>query len=364
MKICVFHNLKPGGALNKAKEIIKVLSTNNEIHIYSHNEHLKAANCKYHIHQISHANNIIEHLYQAIFVLNKSQKLMADSINSNRFDLILVFPCIITQSPFILKHINKNHIYVFTEPKREFYENTNYDHFTIRKILTRLIRYPIKTIDKMNCKKAVNIVTNSYYSNHILKKIYNKNGHVIYPGLAKNKPYKLIKLNNGKVISIGQISKIKGHDFSIKQLSNSGIILNVIGRKTDDKKYLVKLSNNVKTIINFIETENETEKIKLLKKHSIYLANQLKEPFGISTLEACDNSRLVIGKNEGGTPEIISHGLNGYIYPNSINTSRYIINKYTKKDVLTFYKTSHISWKQTTESLLRFYHFIKNEPNE
>jgi len=364
MKICVFHNLKPGGALNQAKEIIKILSITNEIHIYSHNKHLKETGYNFHLYPINHTKNIIEHLYQAIFVLNKSQKQMADSINSNKFDLILVFPCIITQSPFILKHINKNHIYVFTEPKREFYENTNYDHFTFKKILTRLIRYPIKTIDKMNCNKAVNIVTNSYFSNHILKKIYNKNGHVIYPGLSKNKPYKLIKLNNGKVISIGQISKIKGHDFSIKQLSNSGITLNIIGRRTDDKKYLVKLSDNVNTIINFIETESETEKIKLLKKHNIYLANQLKEPFGISTLEACDNSLLVIGKNEGGTPEIISHGLNGYLYPNSIGASRSIINKYTNKDVLTFYKTSYISWKQTTESLLRLYHFIKSEPNE
>jgi len=363
MKICVFHNLKPGGALNEALEIINILSKNNQVHIYSHNKSIRHPKSKLFLFPINKTENIFQHLHQAIFELNKSELHIANLINSRKYDFIIIFPCIIVQTPHILKYIDKNHIYFFTEPKREFYEMTNFDHYSIKKMLARIIRFPIKIIDKINCKKAINIATNSYYSNHQLFKIYNKKGFVLYPGLKNNKPKLIMVKNNKNIISIGQVSMIKGHDFSIKQLSKTKHTLNIIGRYSIDKDFLINLSNQLKTKLKIYNTENNKLKNKLLLKHSMYLANQLNEPFGISTLEACNNNRILLGKNEGGTPEIIKHGLNGLLYPNSIHISRNVLSD-NLKDTKYIYNTSKINWKHTTQSLLRLYHYLKNEPNE
>ena len=102
-------------------------------------------------------------------------------------------------------------------------------------------------------------------------------------------------------------------------------------------------------------------KKKLFKTHSIYLANQQFEPFGISTLEAISYNRLVLGKNEGGTPEIINHGLNGFLYPNKIIPSKNLLKNLLNKKYFTIYKTYELDWEYTTKQLLKF---LKNQHNK
>jgi len=86
------------------------------------------------------------------------------------------------------------------------------------------------------------------------------------------------------------------------------------------------------------------------------MANQINEPFGLTTLEAVNYNNFVFGLNIGGTSEIIQNGLNGILYPNNIYFSKKIINKYLNKKSLIVYKTCIINWKTSVKKILDFTH--------
>ena len=367
MKIAIYHNLEKGGALNQLIEIAKILQTNNNIDLYSSQDNIdtKIINKKY-IFPLCKTNNIIQHLHQIFIEKNKIDQQIGELINKNNYDLVLIFPCLLTQSPYILKFLdNKNSInlYFFTEPKREFYEQTSFDYFNIKKIITRTARYGIKLIDKNNCKKAKNIIANSYYTASQLKKIYNKKSFVIYPGLV-NKINEISSTKNNKILSVGLHSYIKGHDFSIKQLNNLNKTLTLLGRKTKETKKIINIAKNNNVKVNFIFTENDNQKNNIYSKYGLFLSNSKKEPFGITTLEATSSGCYVLGINYGGTPEIIDHGINGFLYPNNVSLGKKIVQKKIKYNKLTVIKNKTINWNHTVNNLLYIYHYLKHQPND
>ena len=354
MKIAIYHNLEKGGALNCILESIKHLKKENQIDIYSFKKNIpKNLVSNFFIYNLSNTKNIFQHITQILFELKKQNQKIAKDINSKKYDLILIYPCILTQSPYILRYIKNDYLYFFNEPKREFYESTSFNYWSPKKIITRLIRLPIKYIDKKNCQEAKNIISNSIFTANNLLKIYNKKSTVIYPGLRPILPKKITIKNNQKILSVGLISKIKGYVFSINQLNISND-LTILGRHGDEACYIFNLAkkNNIK--INLIETENNKNKDNLYKKFSIYLANNQNEPFGITTMEATKNNCFVLGKNEGGTSEIIQNGINGLLYSN-INEAKKILKQILNQKEITFYQINTIDWEYTTNKIIEYY---------
>ncbi len=368
MKIAIFHNLKKGGALNFVKSISGNLkSKNNKIDIFSFENNIPKNKYNHlYLYKLKKTKNAISQMFQIFVELKNINKQIAKKIEKNKYDLVLVFPCLLTQSPFLLKYLNHtNFIYVFTEPKREFYEKTSYD-FSIKKTISDTIRKTIKIIDKINCSYAKNIVSISEYSSNQLLKIYKKRAFTIYPGIKFTHPKKIYLKNNQKILSVGALQKIKGHDFSIKQIAKKRYKIKILGRKTPDYKNIIKIIKKYKAkdLVSIIHTEKENKKNTLYKKHSLFLANQQHEPFGLTTLEAVNNNCYVIGKNEGGTPEIIRHGMNGFLYPNSIKIAQKALDKKYNQKNINISKNCKIDWDKTTEHLLYLYHYLKNEPTE
>ncbi|MFA5828130.1 MAG: glycosyltransferase [Candidatus Shapirobacteria bacterium] len=365
MKIAVFHNLYTGGALNYMNNLVKCLSIQNSVDIYSFQKTtpINIKNVKYYTYDLNKTNNLFQHLFQVLVELRIKNKIIAEKINSSsNYDLVLIFPCLITQSPFLLRYIDQKKIktiYFFMESKREFYEKTTYDHWSLKRIIARIIRCPIKLIDLSNCKKSNIIVSLSCYSSNLLKKVYKKKSFVIHPGLINIKPKTKFKNNNQQFISVGLLSAIKGHDFSIQQTTKNNCNLLIIGRENKNEIIPTNSSNT-----KIIHTENNKLVYKLTKKATFFLANQINEPFGISTLEASSLNTFVLGKNEGGTPEIVRHGLNGFLYPSNLPLAIKITNKFKNIKQLRYQKTCKISWSKTTHNLLTLYHHLKNEPTE
>ena len=362
MNIAIFHNLENGGALNSIIYPLKYLKQNNKIDIYCFQQNIPLNLVdNFYIYNIKKTKNIFQNLFQIIFKLKKINQKIAKNINKKNYDLILVFPCLLTQSPYLLRYLKHKEkvIYFFTESKREFYENTSFDYWSIKKILTRLIRLPIKHIDKKNCKFAKHIICNSKFTAKNLKKIYGKNSTIIYPGLKLIKPKKITIKNNKKILSVGQLSKIKGHGFSIKQIQGISKELSILGRETEETQKIKKLAEQNRISLKLIKTENNSEKDQIYKKYSIYLANNQNEPFGITTLEATSNNCFVLGKKEGGTPEIIKDGINGFLYSN-LSEAKKILKKILSKDKLTFHQINTIDWKYTSDKIIEYYNKIHN----
>lgn len=357
MKIAIYHNLKKGGALNSIIFPLKHLKQNNKIDIYCFTKNIPQNLVdNFFIYKIKETKNIFQSLFQILFELKKINKKISKEIDSKQYDLILVFPCLLVQSPYILRFLKHKEkvVYFFTETKREFYEKTSFDYWSPKKIITRLIRIPIKYIDKKNCKSIKYIISNSKFTANNLQKIYNKKSTVIYPGLKPIKPKKITISNNKKVLSVGLISKIKGHDFSIKQVTGILNKLTILGRETEESEKIYKIAIKNKVLLKKIKTENNKIKDSIYNDYSIYLANNFKEPFGITTLEAASRKCIVLGKREGGTPEIIKDGVNGFLYSN-IKEARNTLKKILKQNKIVLTQINTINWEYTSNEILKFY---------
>jgi glycosyltransferase involved in cell wall biosynthesis len=347
MKIAIYHNLEKGGALNLLINTIKILKKKNTIDIYCHKNLLnKNIASNIYIYQLKKTSNAFNQLFQVVVELKRINKQIAYTINNKHYDVVLVYQCQLTQSPYLLKYLNKNikYIYFLNETKREFYEITSFDHYSIKRIIARMIRMPIKWIDRNNCKYSKTIITSSIVSKFKISKIYKKESFVIYPGLQHIKPQIIQKYNNRGFISIGIFLKIKGHTFSIDQLSNIQDKFTIIGRSSNEYCNIKKYSINKNIYIDQINTEDDNLKLHILKKHTFYLANNENEPYGITTLEATNNELFILGKNEGGTSEIIQSGLNGFLYPNNQNTARKVVKAMLGLKYINLHKTCKINW--------------------
>jgi glycosyltransferase involved in cell wall biosynthesis len=245
-------------------------------------------------------------------------------------------------------------LYFFAERKREFYEKTSYDYFSIKRTMARILRFPVQLKDFINCRNADKIITNSIFSNSILNRTYGKKSIVIYPGMKHVVPINKKVANTDKAIIVGQLSYTKGYDIAFNLLSNAGYReVTVIGRKTDDFNQIINISSNLGIKINLLETEDDDEKDKLYKKHGVFIACQRNEPFGITTLEACYNNNIVFGLNEGGTSEIIHHGLNGFLFDKEsiINASKLLSMLRIRKST-NIIKINTIDWRIMAEKII------------
>ena len=89
IKIAIYHNLKKGGALNSLNEISLQLSKQNKVNVLCpENEKPK---------------NLFSEIYYILKNLKVINQEIAKDINKNNYDLILVFPCLLTQSPYLLR---------------------------------------------------------------------------------------------------------------------------------------------------------------------------------------------------------------------------------------------------------------------
>jgi len=127
---------------------------------------------------------------------------------------------------------------------------------------------------------------------------------------------------------------------------------------------LIQQSNKLKIKIKLIKANSYKNIKKILQSYSIFLSNPNNEPFGIATLEATHNKLYVLGKNEGGTSEIIYSGLNGILYPDNIFTAQKILKSIYKKNNLNYYKMVKLDWEYSASRILSIYHHFTHTPNE
>ncbi|MEK7527768.1 MAG: glycosyltransferase family 4 protein [Patescibacteria group bacterium] len=348
MKIAIFHNLKPGGGLNLINSLTNSFKKKGyKIDIFSHQK-VKLKNSKNHFpFPIDEPASSFDHLIKATFTLKKSQRNISKLIIQKKYDYIFIFPCNVTQAPHILRFLPKEKtFYFFLEPKREFYEKTSFDYYTPKRFLSRLIRYLEKIIDQINCKACTHIISSSIFSQTNLNKIYKKNSVVIYPGMKPIKPKQITVKNNHKFLSFGLLTMLKGHHISAQIIPK----ISIYGQKSHEniQRYLPR-NITIKTDVKEKDIKN------IYKKHTFFLANQINEPFGLTTLEATSNNCYVFGKNEGGTPEIIKDGFNGtLISTDNIPKAQKIIEKFNKKKTITFKKTCIIDWDYTVDQILQY----------
>jgi glycosyltransferase involved in cell wall biosynthesis len=179
---------------------------------------------------------------------------------------------------------------------------------------------------------------------------FTNNSHdisVIYNGIASKKEFDCLQHNNNnrkstKIFTfciIGQIYSKKGQDIAITAISEirkRGIPCRLIIAGDGSKGYV----DYCKNLVHQFNLEDDVIFTGYISDpYNIYFSSDCLlmcseyEAMGRVTVEAMSASLPVIGKNSGGTPEIVAHKQSGFLYENFDELVSYMIKFISEPDL-------------------------------
>lgn len=323
MKIAVIHNLPPGGMKRALYEQVKRLSRKHALDLYTLSctddtfLPLKKFVRKHISEKYDYPAHFPKSVFSIYFKLPKVYQKLAKRINEEKYDVAFVNPCFLTQSPYILKYLKVPTVYQCPEPKREFYEKIPRVSNRISYFLTLPFRLPLKNIDKENARCADRIIVHSQFSKDRTDMIYGVNTDILRLGVDSDFFRVAQRRKDNIVITVGDFSFLKGHDFIIRSLS---LIPNdirpkllVIGQAGVEKQYFSALARKLSVELQVLENISDQKLLACYQKAKAFVYAPHHEPFGLVALEALSCGLPVISVKDGGISEIITNNRLGIL---------------------------------------------------
>lgn len=310
MRIAIFHELPPGGARKVANELALNLKKNHEVDLFyidsrKNNEEKKYYSktyfFKFEEKKWSGGNWKVK-LYKDTFELLKLyffHRKVASDINKKNYDLVIVHPSKVTQSPFLLRFIKSKKIYYAEEVYRIMYEPVfrfRKSEYPLKYIYETFSKNIKKTIDRGNAGKAKNVFVSSRHTKNGFKKYYGIDATLVYPGIDTKyfSPKKMKK--DIDLLFIGSI------DF-----------------ETDEYTFFkssvqfVKKDLKIKALGGGNEWLTDDEILEFYRRSKLVICTSRNEPLGLVPLEAASCGTPALAINSGGYKETIKDKKTGYL---------------------------------------------------
>jgi len=339
MKIAVFHNLPSGGAkralygfvkyLTKAGHSIDVFvpSTADEMSLplkqFAKNITVLPLR-KTPIGLMRSAIRYILPLRISLAALEEVQKRLAAAINRGKYDVVFVEQDRYTMSPFILKYLDKPHVYYCPQPRRSsevilIQLSKNVDISVWKKVWRRYVTPRLDQIDKENASFAKVILTNSYFSREAILRAYGMNSFVSYLGVDTEIFRPLNMEREPYALSVGSLTPAKGFDFIIRALSlikkklrpRFVIVGNVVWEPW--RVHLEKLAVQKGVKLELKTLIDDSQLVRLYNQAVLCVYAPYLEPFGLVPLEAMSCGTPVVAVKEGGVRESVAHNESGLL---------------------------------------------------
>lgn len=201
------------------------------------------------------------------------------------------------------------------------------------------------------CLKFIRKSSHVIYNSSAVRNHYNlnanKNQSVIYNGIASRAQYDAYRVMRSEVsrepiftfLIIGSISPRKGQASAISavaRLKEIGIPCQLIVVGTGPEPYVAslhRLTENLGISDSVIFTGLIENPYEVFMTSDCLLMCSTYEAFGRVTTEAMSACLPVIGKNSGGTPEIIVHGETGFLYNSDDELVEYMTRMATNPEL-------------------------------
>ncbi|MBI1912241.1 MAG: glycosyltransferase family 4 protein [Deltaproteobacteria bacterium] len=151
----------------------------------------------------------------------------------------------------------------------------------------------------------------------------------VYHGL----PPELYTFNENRgnyLIYVGRVSPEKKVESAINIALKSGIPLKIAAKvdKKDEEYFETDIKPHLNNpLIEFLGEINDREKNKLIGSALAFLHPvDWPEPFGLSMLEAMACGTPVIARRRGSIPEVVDHGVTGFVFEDDDEAVSYIKN--------------------------------------
>lgn len=340
MKIAIFHNLPSGGAkralhgyvnyLNEKGHTVDVLvpSTANEKFLP-----LKKVANNLKIFPVNQTNQGT--IYSTIkytppqvktislWDLERTEEEIAETINSEDYDIVFSEQDQYTMAPFLLKYITKPTVYYCPQPPRDeaILESISQRKTKLNPFKRMIYNYADNIdlkIDKTNISCAKHILTNSYFTRESILRVYGVNSFVSYLGIETGLFHPIKEISEEDfVLSVGTCRPSKGYDFIIRSLAlikpNIRPKLVIVSNYSEPnwKNYIEELSSQLNVKLEILELISDEELVTLYNQAKLVLYAPYLEPFGLVPLEAMSCGTPVVAVKEGGVRETVLHGKTG-----------------------------------------------------
>lgn len=176
----------------------------------------------------------------------------------------------------------------------------------------------LQLLDRKLVRYADKILANSQYTASMVRKIYQRDADVVYPGVDIEK-FRPNWKKEEYIFTIGRLTKLKKIDLLLKALAllkhqrNQEIPL-IIGGDGEERPNLMKLTQELglDKQVRFTGRLLETEVHEYLGKAKVVVFPTTNEPFGLVPLEAMACGTPVIASDSGGPKETVLDGKTGF----------------------------------------------------
>jgi len=315
MKIAIFYNLNFGGAKRVVMEHAKGLKKKGyQIDLYTVNHEKDIFDPSRFCDNVYNYSFTLDAKYSMLkrfvndyrnfFTLKKLHKKIANDIDNRCYDIALVHPDSLTQSPFILRFLQTPSVYYCQEPLRIVYEYSmrlkervgflkrSYEE------LTRLYR---RKIDRKNVRCASFTIASCYYVRERMIEVYDVYPKVVYCAVDEKVFIPTYGKDKRQVLYIGSPDVWEdGYDLVISAMR-------LIPKRIRPDLSMISWSNDNKKRLT------EDELIKNYNKSFVTLCVSRLEPFGLIPLESMSCGVPVIATRVGGHRETVIEGKTGFL---------------------------------------------------
>jgi glycosyltransferase involved in cell wall biosynthesis len=177
----------------------------------------------------------------------------------------------------------------------------------------------LKQLDYIATQKADLVVTNSYFIQQAVQRIYQIDASVSYHGVDHEtfRPLEVPKEN--MVISVGALTPNKGFRFIIESLghiheaSRPKFVIVSNYQEAEERNRLEQLAASHQVCLSCHTMIPNEELVRLYNVAQLVVYAPLMEPFGLVPLEAMACGTPVVGVREGGIPESVVDGHTGLL---------------------------------------------------
>jgi glycosyltransferase involved in cell wall biosynthesis len=256
---------------------------------------------------------------------------IAREIDRERYDVVFAQPCMWSQAPLVLRHLQTPAVYYCHEAPRGLYESLP-PHTKVSRPwratldavdpLRRVHLATARRLDLEATRRARLVLVNSRFTQAAVRGIYGLEPLISYHGVDAElfQPRSWVQ-REGYVLSVGAIQAHKGFDFLIES----------VGRIPEAVRPAVRLVGNAEApghraaleglaAQHAVRLQIETgigqhELVERYNAAALLAYAPYNEPFGLVPLEAMACGTPVIGVAEGGVCESVVDGQTGQLVP-------------------------------------------------
>jgi len=348
MRVALYHNLPPGGALRAAWEFARRCGPDVKVDLFTLDfGHWYPFDVGVRRDFASHVAQVHRvpvdagrwgrfmggraHRIGLLAGIRRSERAIADQINHGGYDVAFVHPCWFSQTPSLLCDLTLPTVYYMHEVRRASFESeyrsgrsTQSLRTTPGRALESIVQAVLARRDRQAASSPERILTNSAFTRDACHRHYGREAEVCYLGID-DETFDLPQVQTpgvqaGRyVLSVGGFEEFKGHHLIVEAIglisSDSRPDLHIVFERCAPEYRRAVLARSAELGVTVHEHRGVSDAVVrdlMAGAQATVLAAQL-EPFGLVALESMACGTPVVACNEGGYLETVTPGLNGWL---------------------------------------------------